>query len=115
MRARLGVAIRDRRPGRETGASHGEVLVPTGEVDVAERPSGLGILQHHHAPALAVAATRREPSVVEDASDDFVGDRLVGEVPNRGRAPQRLDQVHDADLNYLLSGRTCRFGEREDR
>jgi len=45
-------------------------------------------------PGLGVAAAGREPGGVEDARDDVVGHRFVGEFAHRPGAAQRLDKVH---------------------
>ena len=80
---RLGVAVGDRGEGREPGLHLREVLVPAGQVEVAERLLDGRVARHDHVPGLPVPAVGREPGGVEEAVQDVVGHRLAA--GSRGR------------------------------
>ena len=75
-RHRFGVAVGDRGERREPGLHLRQVLVPAGQVEVAQRLPGGGIAHHDHVPRLAVAAVGREPGGVEQPVEDLVGHRV---------------------------------------
>jgi hypothetical protein len=56
-----------------------QVPLRTRDAQVDDLLSGRSIPDHDHPDALAVAATRCEPGVVEDAFEHFVGQWVLGE------------------------------------
>jgi hypothetical protein len=82
---------------RAAGLLH--VGVPRGQVEVTQRAPALGVAHDDDAPALAIAAARREPRIVEHAPEDVDVDWLVAEQPARRRAAHRIAQVHRADAS----------------
>jgi hypothetical protein len=56
-----------------------DVAPRTRDAQVDDLLPGLSVPDHYHPCALAVAAARREPGVVEDAFEHLVGQWVVGE------------------------------------
>ena len=65
--SRLGRPVGHRRPRDQSGPGHGEVLVPTGQVEVAQGAALLRVLDDDDPPALSIAAAGGEAGRVEDA------------------------------------------------
>src|SRR5437764_1498196 len=62
--------------------------------DGGERLAGGPVAHDDDAPALTVAAARREPGAVEDAVERRVGQRIAGEVARRERGAQDVVELH---------------------
>ena len=90
---RLGLQVGHRCPGHQAGRSHGQVLVPSAEVQVAQRGAGGGVLHDDHPPALPVATARGEAGRVEQSSQHFVVDGLGMELAGRAGAAQGMEEV----------------------
>src|SRR5262249_61830380 len=60
----------------------------------APPPLRRGVANDDHAPALAVAAARREARLIEDLRQHLVGQRIGRKFPRRESRPQYLVQLH---------------------
>ena len=114
----LGVVVGDRGEGGEPGLHLREVLVPTGQVEVAQRLLDRRVARHDHVPGLPVPAVRREPGGVEEPVDDLVGHRVGPEVTDGAgacggpRSDPWPDTTGHADRVYA---RSARSDDTEDR
>ncbi len=90
---RLGLPVGHRCPGHQAGRSHGQVLVPPAQVEVAQCGAGGGVLHDDHPPALPVASARGEAGRVEQSSQHFVVDGLGMELAGRAGAAQGMEEV----------------------
>ncbi len=77
----------------QSGRAHGQVLVPAGEVEIAQGLPLFGILDHDDPPALPVAARRSETGRVEQACEHLVGHGVGVELARCSRGAQRGEQV----------------------
>ena len=101
----LSRLVGDGRPRDEPCGDQREVLVPTGEVEVAELAPRVPVSHDDHLPALPVSAARGEASGVEDLVDEVVGHRAVGEGTDRSGGAQGFYQVHGNLLCQAATGR----------
>src|SRR5205823_1001782 len=93
-----------------------QVLVPAGQIEVAERTSPVGVAQHDHAPPLAVATARREAGGVEDPVDHVVADRVGFELAHGAGGAERVDEVHTVNVaRAMWRGHCARIPPCRDR
>ena len=90
--------------GTRPADAQGQVLVPAGEVDVAQRGAARRILDDDDTPALPVAAARGEARRVEQAFEHVVADRLGVEPACRAGAAQRGDEVEVHEWRSVVAG-----------
>ena len=94
---RLGGPVGDRGPRDQPGTVDGQVLVPSGQVQIAQGAAGRGVFDDDHPPTLAIAATGSEAGRIEQAVEDGIVNGLGQELAYRARAPQGLDQMRSIE------------------
>ena len=90
-------AVGEGRPRRQPGGALRQVLVPAGEIRVAQPAADQGVLHDDGAPALAVPAARREAGDVEDPCECRVGHRLGGEVTHGRGGGEAQAEFHGVE------------------
>ena len=70
-------------------------------VQLGQRLPGGPVGDQHQVGALPVAAARREPGVVEDPGQYVVGQRVVGELPDRRGRPHHVVELHAPSLPHV--------------
>lgn len=97
--ASLSVEIGDRCPRYEPCCAHSQVLIPALEVEIAKSTPDLAVAYHDDPPPLPVAATRREPCVVEYLCEQLVRYGVSEELAGSASGTESFDQVHECTVS----------------